>query len=188
MRGGHSRIRDGARAQSQLGGRIMRISAGASSDRVDRGGDPARGASHPPQPPRSPHRLSGITGSGSCICCNRAPTRRSSGSKRRAAPIRDIPFTHACLASAYALKGETERAAAELAEARRLSGDDRYSSIARLKAVGYFGVQCRRSAPCSKPLISPACARPGCRRSEHSVFANFLISAPRSGFTSGLSH
>ena len=44
------------------------------------------------------------------------------------------------LASAYALKGETERAAAELAEARRLSADDRFSSIARLKAVGYWGV------------------------------------------------
>ena len=50
------------------------------------------------------------------------------------------PIVHAFLASAYALKGETERAAAELAEARRLSGDDRYSSIARLKAVGHFGV------------------------------------------------
>jgi adenylate cyclase len=49
-------------------------------------------------------------------------------------------FTHAFLASAYGLKGETERAAAELAEARRLSSDARYSSIARLKAVGYFGV------------------------------------------------
>jgi adenylate cyclase len=46
----------------------------------------------------------------------------------------------AWLASALALKGETERAAAELAEARRLSGDDRYSSIARLKAVGSFGL------------------------------------------------
>jgi adenylate cyclase len=44
------------------------------------------------------------------------------------------------LASAYALRGEAERAAAELAEARRLSGDDRFSSIARLKAVGYFGL------------------------------------------------
>ena len=50
------------------------------------------------------------------------------------------PPTHAFLASAYALKGESERAAAELAEARRLSGDDRYSSIAHLQAVGYFGV------------------------------------------------
>jgi TolB-like protein/DNA-binding winged helix-turn-helix (wHTH) protein len=44
------------------------------------------------------------------------------------------------LASAYALKGETARAAAELAEARRLASDDRYSSLARLRAVGYFGV------------------------------------------------
>jgi len=46
---------------------------------------------------------------------------------------------HAQLASAYALKGETERAAAELAEGRRLSGDARYSSIARLKAAGFWG-------------------------------------------------
>jgi tetratricopeptide (TPR) repeat protein len=50
------------------------------------------------------------------------------------------PFAHAWLASAYALNGELDRAAAELAEARRLSGDDRYSSVSRLKAVGYFGV------------------------------------------------
>jgi CoA-transferase family III len=35
---------------------------------------------------------------------------------------------------------EAACAAAELAEARRLSADDRYSSIARLKAVGYFGI------------------------------------------------
>ena len=48
---------------------------------------------------------------------------------------------HAFLASAYALAGETEGAAAELAEARRLSADDRYSSLARLQAViGYWGV------------------------------------------------
>jgi TolB-like protein/Flp pilus assembly protein TadD len=44
------------------------------------------------------------------------------------------------LASAYALKGDTERATAELAEARRLVGDDRYSSIARLRAVESWGV------------------------------------------------
>jgi adenylate cyclase len=50
------------------------------------------------------------------------------------------PLIRANLASAYGLKGETERAAAELAEARRLSSDGRFSSIARLKAVGYFGV------------------------------------------------
>jgi len=45
------------------------------------------------------------------------------------------PFFHAHLAAAYALKGDTERAATELAEARRLTSDDRYSSISRLKAV-----------------------------------------------------
>jgi adenylate cyclase len=50
------------------------------------------------------------------------------------------PRRYALLASAYALKGQTERAAAELAEARRLSPDDRFSSLARLKAVSYFGV------------------------------------------------
>ena len=41
---------------------------------------------------------------------------------------------HADLASAYALNGEIERAAAELTEARGLSSDDRYSSLARLRA------------------------------------------------------
>jgi tetratricopeptide (TPR) repeat protein len=49
------------------------------------------------------------------------------------------PRYHAHLASAYGLKGDLDRAAAELAEARRLSSDDRYSSIARLDAVGYHG-------------------------------------------------
>jgi adenylate cyclase len=44
------------------------------------------------------------------------------------------------LASAYALNGETERAAAELAEARSLSTDDRYSSLARVRAIGVYGV------------------------------------------------
>jgi adenylate cyclase len=54
--------------------------------------------------------------------------------------IPEHPFTRASLASAYALKGDTARAATELAAARRLASDDRYSSVARLKAVGYFGV------------------------------------------------
>jgi tetratricopeptide (TPR) repeat protein len=44
------------------------------------------------------------------------------------------------LASAHALKGETERAATELAAALRLSGDERYSSITRLNAARYWGV------------------------------------------------
>jgi tetratricopeptide (TPR) repeat protein len=51
-----------------------------------------------------------------------------------------LPFIRAELASAYALKGNTEYAAAELTDARRLSGDDRYESIARLRAAGYWGV------------------------------------------------
>jgi TolB-like protein/class 3 adenylate cyclase/Flp pilus assembly protein TadD len=42
-----------------------------------------------------------------------------------------LPGPHAWLAASYALRGETGRAAAELAEARQLSGDGRYSSIAR---------------------------------------------------------
>ena len=75
---------------------------------------------------------------------------------------------HAWLASAYALKGETKRAALELAEARKLTS--RYSSIARVKAAGtlggrgYWGVP--NCAPCSKPHISQACVRPGCLRDE----------------------
>jgi adenylate cyclase len=51
-----------------------------------------------------------------------------------------LPYAHSHLASAYALKGETERAIIELAEARKLSGDGRYSSFARLKALQYWGV------------------------------------------------
>ena len=46
------------------------------------------------------------------------------------------PWPHAGLASAYALSGELDRAAAELAEARRLAGEASFSSIARIKAAG----------------------------------------------------
>ena len=56
---------------------------------------------------------------------------------RNAAPAH--PDIRAHLASALALAGDTERAAAELAEAHRLSADDRYSSLARLRAVEDFG-------------------------------------------------
>jgi adenylate cyclase len=56
---------------------------------------------------------------------------------RNTNPEQSLP--HAYLASAYALVGEAGRAAAELAQARRLSCDDRYSSISRLRAVGPFG-------------------------------------------------
>jgi tetratricopeptide (TPR) repeat protein len=56
---------------------------------------------------------------------------------RNAAP--GHPLFRALLASAYALKGEIERAVVEFTEARRLVGDDRYSSIARLRAVVCWG-------------------------------------------------
>jgi TolB-like protein/Flp pilus assembly protein TadD len=58
---------------------------------------------------------------------------------RSAIPGTPVPYAY--LAAAYSLKGETERAVTELAQARRLVGDDRYSSITRLKAVlGWWGV------------------------------------------------
>ena len=50
-----------------------------------------------------------------------------------------LPVVHAYLASAYALKGEAERASAEFAEAQTLS-DNHYPTIASLKAGRYFGV------------------------------------------------
>jgi TolB-like protein/class 3 adenylate cyclase/Tfp pilus assembly protein PilF len=57
------------------------------------------------------------------------------------------PLHHSRLAAAYALRGEIDRAAAELAEARRLSSDDRLSSIARLKASpgAWWGVHKART-------------------------------------------
>jgi hypothetical protein len=60
------------------------------------------------------------------------------GRARSADP--EHPMVRAYLASAHALAGRIERAAAELAEARRLSGDGRFSSIARLRSIGHFGV------------------------------------------------
>jgi adenylate cyclase len=55
---------------------------------------------------------------------------------RDANPARAFP--HSALAAAFALKGETERAAAELAEAQKLNYDF-YRSLARLKAR-YFEI------------------------------------------------
>jgi len=70
------------------------------------------------------------------------------------------------LAAAYGLAGEIERAATELAEARRLSPDDRYSSIARHRILRNYGPCCQKSAPSSKPPVSPGCAKPECLRSD----------------------
>ena len=52
----------------------------------------------------------------------------------------ELSYAHGRLASAYALRGEIERAVRELAEAQRLSGDRRFSSIAQVKAAQYWGV------------------------------------------------
>ena len=57
---------------------------------------------------------------------------------RSSNPQHNLP--HAYLAATYALKGESARASDdELAQARKLASDNRYSSIARLQAVGPFG-------------------------------------------------
>jgi len=56
---------------------------------------------------------------------------------RSAAPA--VPFDRSCLAAAYALRGETGRAATELAEARRLAVDGRFASIGRLRAFTWWG-------------------------------------------------
>src|SRR6202047_3508434 len=50
------------------------------------------------------------------------------------------PWPYLWLASAYALKGETDRAADELDQARRLLGEGPFPSIAQMKAPGYWGV------------------------------------------------
>ena len=55
-----------------------------------------------------------------------------------------LPYVHAWLAAAYGLKGESERAAAELAEARRLGWSLR--SIARLRAGNSSGAPKYREA------------------------------------------
>jgi len=56
------------------------------------------------------------------------------------------PGPHVWLASAYALRDETERAATELAEARKLAGKGSFSSVAKMKA----------GAPSSEPPSIPA--------------------------------
>jgi adenylate cyclase len=56
---------------------------------------------------------------------------------RNAAPAK--PFNHLPLAAAYALSGDLNHAAAELAEARKLRGEGSFSSVAMIKAGGFWG-------------------------------------------------
>jgi adenylate cyclase len=54
-------------------------------------------------------------------------------------------YIHAYLAAAYALGGATDRAAAELSEARRLGGEGSYSSVARLRTTTRYEAQAIRA-------------------------------------------
>jgi tetratricopeptide (TPR) repeat protein len=84
--------------------------------------------------------------------------------KRAQSANLDQSFTHAYLAAAYGLKGESGRAAAELAHACDLASDDRFQAS---PVCGPWDLsEDQRPAPCSRSPISPGCARPGCRRSE----------------------
>jgi len=56
-----------------------------------------------------------------------------------------LPGPHAWLASAFALQGDDQRAAASLAEARRLSPDQRYTSIERFEAIQFLGSEKTRA-------------------------------------------
>jgi tetratricopeptide (TPR) repeat protein len=76
------------------------------------------------------------------------------------------------------LSMETGRAAAELAEARRLVGDDRYSSIARLGAIDSWGVATIRALV--EATCLPVSARPESRTSEVGAVAADDNTAARS--------
>ena len=62
---------------------------------------------------------------------------------RRANPA--LGYVRVYLASAYALKGDTERAAAELAEGRRLSGERSWISMAKIRARSRYETQTIRA-------------------------------------------
>jgi hypothetical protein len=93
-----------------------------------------------------------------------ALAKRSHGSKRRAVPLRN-PNARA---SAYRPKNEARRTATELAEAEQPIDGDRFSSIVRLKVVGFFWRNGRWlwPTPYSTPPLSPAGARRVSPRSE----------------------
>jgi tetratricopeptide (TPR) repeat protein len=107
--------------------------------RLDTRGDPARRASYPAQPPEPQIGLFYYNIGRVHLLQSHVDEAILWMEKARSANPQ-LHFIHAELASAYALKGDTEYAAAELTESHRLSGDDRYKSMARLRAAGYWGV------------------------------------------------
>ena len=138
MSGGHSRIRDGHFTKPQFRERICQSRLVQVFDGVDRGRDPlAEKALR--LTPRGPFvdTLYLRIGTAHLPQSHYEDAIRWLKKARNATPW--PAEVRSYLASAYALTGETEHAAAELAEARRLSPDDRYSSIARLRAVEHYG-------------------------------------------------
>lgn len=65
--------------------------------------------------------------------------------KAHAGHSAEMVDVHAYLAATYSLQGDTERGAVELAKARDLGHDDRYSSISRLNPPGYSEVPSLRA-------------------------------------------
>jgi len=84
------------------------------------------------------------------------------------------PMFHADLAAAYALNGETERAAAELAEARRLSGGDIYASISRLQAFLGHNSKLPKYRALAEATYFAGLRKAGVLRNKRSVFCEFL--------------
>src|SRR5260370_20156800 len=74
------------------------------------------------------------------------------------------PPTRAYLASAYALNGEIERGSAE---ARRSPEAERRRSLFEHRPDAGRRIPWNAKDPC----LSPACARPACRRNDRSVLA-----------------
>jgi tetratricopeptide (TPR) repeat protein len=73
------------------------------------------------------------------------PEAISSLQKAHAGYPAEMVDLHVYMAAACALKGETETADSELAKARSLSHDGRYSSISRLNPPGYSEVPALRT-------------------------------------------
>ncbi len=167
LRRSNCRIRNLARVQSKLLERLRPYRAVQVAHRLGGGGDPAISASHPSQPPRSQYFRSvlGHRGGTSLTVTNRRlnslvrkSAQRQSGVWGAIMPRSPPPMR---------LRETPNGLAFELSEARRLSGDDRYSSIAGLQASGIgISLGWRPSVRFTRPLISPVCAKPVCRRSD----------------------
>ena len=92
-------------------------------------------ASHPHRPARLFHRFS-LSDDRDRVWPQGRPDEALAWFEKARGTIAAVPELWANLAAARALRGDLAEAAADLAEARRLSLDDRYSSIARLRAAG----------------------------------------------------